>query len=110
MIGDCKGKRHQVTIYLPSTTLDAYGQRTGADTEVLADVPAKIEQLDALELIRARKIFPEATHSVDVTLYPGHGINSRHYLKWGTRRLDIGGAVDVDGTEHEVRLLCKEAL
>lgn len=100
--------RHQVDVYLPSTSLDDLGRRTGSDTLVLADVPAQIEQLQALELVRARKIWAEATHRVRVVLYPGHGITSQHYLKFGTRTLPIGAVLDGELTGVEIEFLCRE--
>jgi SPP1 family predicted phage head-tail adaptor len=100
--------RHQVSIYLPSTSVDAYGRRTGSDTAVLADVPASVEQLTALELIRARQVYAEATHRVRCTLYPDHGITSKHYLKFGTRKLNVGAVVDAENVGVEIELLCKE--
>lgn len=100
--------RYQVDVWLPSTSLDARGRRTGDDTIVLAAVPAAIEQLTALELVRARKIWAEATHRVRLTAWPGHGITSRHYLLFGDRRLHIGAVVDAAQTGIDLELLCKE--
>ena len=100
--------RHQVDVYLPAAGLDAFGRRTGADTLHLAAVPAAIEQLTALELIRARQIFPEATHRVQMVVYPGHGITSKHYLMFGTRKLHVGAVIDEKNICVEIELLCKE--
>ena len=100
--------RHQVDIYLPSTSVDELGRRTGSDTVALANVPAQIVQLSALELIRARKIWSEATHQVRLVLYPDHGITSKHYLKFGTRTLHVGAIVDEDLSQVVVTLLCRE--
>jgi SPP1 family predicted phage head-tail adaptor len=100
--------RHQVDIYLPSSSRDAYGRRTGTDTLVLQDVPCSIEQLAALELIRARQIYPEATHRVRMVLSPDNAITSKHYLKFGTRELHIGAVVDAENSGVEIELLCKE--
>jgi len=103
-------KRYQVDLYLPSTSLDRQGQRTGADTLVMEGLPAAIEQLTGLELVRAQRIWPTATYSVQLTAYPGHGITSKHYLLWGTRKLHIGAVIDTDGAEHELTLLVGEEL
>ncbi len=100
--------RHQVDVYLPATGLDSYGRRSGSDTLIYAAVPAAIEQLTALELIRARQIFPEATHRVYLTLYPSHGVTSKHYLMFGTRKLHIGAVIDSENVGVELELLCKE--
>ena len=100
--------RHQVDIYLPSTTVDAYGRRTGADTLVLRSVPCSVEQLSALELVRARQIWSEATHRVRMTAWPSHGLSSKNYLKFGARQLNVGAIVDAENIGVEIELLCKE--
>ena len=100
--------RHQDDVYLPATGLESYGRRSGSDTLIYAAVPAAIEQLTALELIRARQIFPEATHRVYLTLYPSHGVTSKHYLMFGTRKLHIGAVIDSENVGVELELLCKE--
>ena len=102
--------RHQVNVYLPSTSVDDYGRRTGDDTLVYAAVPAFIEQLTALELIRARQVYPEATHRLQMIVFPGHGISSKHYLKFGDRTLHIGAVIDEQNIGVEIELLCKEEL
>ena len=100
--------RHQIDVYLPSTGLDVYGRRSGTDTVIYAAVPAAIEQLTALELIRARQIYPEATHRVHLTLYPSHGLTAKHYLLFGSRRLNIGAVIDTENIGVEIELLCRE--
>jgi SPP1 family predicted phage head-tail adaptor len=100
--------RFQVDVYLPAAGLSKLGRRTGTPTLVLAAVPAAIEELTALELIRARKIFAEATHRVRITVWPGHGITSEHYLQFGARQLHIGAVVDAAQTGIELELLCRE--
>jgi len=100
--------RHQVDVYLPATGLDSYGRRSGSDTLIYAAVPAAIEQLTALELIRARQIFPEATHRVSLTLFPGHAVTSKNYLKFGSRTLHIGAVIDAENIGVELGLLCRE--
>lgn len=106
-------KRHQVNVMLPPRAdqtggLDRHGQRRGTPTTVLANVPAAIEQLQGLELVRAQRIYAEASYRVTLTLYPGHGLTSRHYLLWGTRTLHVGAVLDEDGTSQDVVLLCGE--
>jgi head-tail adaptor len=100
--------RHQVDVYLPSTALDARGRRTGDPTLVLAGLPCSIEQLSALELIRAQKIWAEATHRVRCYQDPSNPLTERNYLLWGTVVLNIGAVVDADNTGIEVECLCKE--
>jgi SPP1 family predicted phage head-tail adaptor len=101
--------RHQADLKLPSTSVDKYGQRTGADTTVIAAIPCEIQQLTGLELIRARKIYAEATHSVKLWGDPSITITARHYLLFGARKLFVGGVVDRENTGVELELLCKEA-
>ena len=108
MIGNPAGKRHQVDVMLPSATLDRHGQRTGADTTVLEGIPAEIIQLTGIELVRAQRIWATATYSVRVTLYPNHGLTTKHYLLWGTRKLHVGAIIDENGTQYEVQMLCGE--
>lgn len=107
---DVGRKRHIVSILLPSTELDGRGQITGDPTTVLEDVPCSIEQLAGLELIRAQKIFAEATHRVRMFGDPDHPLSSQHYLLFGTRQLNIGAVIDADNIGVEIELLCKEAL
>lgn len=107
---DVGTKRHVVTVLLPSTTLDARGRTTGDPTTVLEDVPCSIEQLSGLELIRAQKIFAEATHRVRMFADPDSPLTSKHYLLFGTRELHIGAVVDAENIGIEVELLCKEEL
>jgi head-tail adaptor len=107
---DVGTKRHVVTVLLPSTTLDARGQITGAPTTVIEEVPCSIEQLAGLELIRAQKIFAEATHRVRMFADPDSPLTSQHYLLFGARQLNIGAVIDADNIGVEIELLCKEAL
>jgi head-tail adaptor len=100
--------RHQVDVYLPSTTLDGRGRRTGDPTLILSGLPCSIEQLQALELIRAQKIWAEATHRVRCLQDPLNPLSERHYLLFGTVVLNIGAIVDADNTGIEVECLCKE--
>lgn len=102
------GFRHQVDVYLPSTTLDARGRRTGDPLLILQSLPCSIEQLQALELIRAQKVWPEATHRVRCYQDPANPLTERHYLLFGLVVLQIGAVVDADNTGIEVELLCKE--
>jgi len=103
--------RHQVDIKLPSTSTDArFGQRTGIDSTILADVPADVEQLTGLELIRARKIYPETTHRVTIWGDPSVRITSRHVVVFNGRNLYVGGVVDLDSTGIKLELLCREAI
>lgn len=102
------GFRHQVDVYLPSTTLDARGRRTGEPLLILQALPCSIEQLQALELIRAQKVWAEATHRVRCYQDPANPLTERHYLLFGLVTLQIGAVVDADNTGIEVELLCKE--
>ena len=101
-------KRHQVDIYEPATTLDNRGQVTGSDTRVMRDVPASITQVSGLELIRARKLMADATHTVEINADPAITITPRHYLLFGTRQLNIGATVDEENTGVELTLICQE--
>jgi hypothetical protein len=100
--------RHQVDVYLPSTALDVRGRRTGAPTLVLSGLPCSIELMQSLELIRAQKVWAEATHRVRCFQDPSNPLTERHYLLWGLVALHIGAVVDQDNTGIEVELLCKE--
>lgn len=103
-------KRHVVTIKLPPTGLDSRGRTTGTPSIVLADVPCSIEQLSGLELIRAQKIYAEATHRVQLFADPTHPLTSKHFLVWGSRILHVGAVIDADNIGVEVELVCKEEL
>jgi head-tail adaptor len=102
-------KRYQVDVCLPAAgALDSLGQRKGSPTTLYASVPAAIEQLTGLELVRAQRICASASYRVTITACQNHGITSRHYLLWGTRRLHVGAVIDTDGTGLELQLLCGE--
>lgn len=102
--------RHQVAIYRPTTTLGSRGQRSGADTLLLSNVPCSIETLSGLELIRARKQFAESTHRVRMFADPDTPLTPRDYLIFGSRTLNIGAIDSVDNIGVEYILLCKEDL
>jgi len=101
-------KRHQVTIKHPPTAVDSRGQKTGDPSTVLANVPCSIEQLAGLELIRAKKLFAEATYRVELWGDPSTPIQSTDYLEWGSRTLHIGAVIDPEQTGVDIELLCKE--
>lgn len=101
--------RHQVTITRPPTELDDRGQTTGDPTTVIANWPCEIKQLSGLELIRAKKLFAEATYEVRGYGDPGTPILPTDYVAFGSRTLHIGQVLDLsDETGIEIALLCKE--
>jgi len=101
--------RHQVTIKRPSTSVDSRGQRTGDPSTVIANWPCEIKQLSGLELIRAKKLFTDATYEVRGYDDPGAPIAATDYIEFGSRTLHIGEVVDLtDETGVEIALLCKE--
>jgi len=103
-------KRHQVTIKRPATGLDDRGQNTGSLSTVLANVPCEIEQLSGLELIRAKKVFADATYRVRLWGDPSTPIETTDFLVWGSRTLHIGAVIDPDQTGVDITLLCKEEI
>ena len=102
--------RHQVTIKRPPTEdLDDRGQPTGDPTTVRESWPCEIKQLSGLELIRAKKLFTDATYEVRGYDDPGAPIAATDYIEFGSRTLHIGEVVDLtDETGVEIALLCKE--
>jgi head-tail adaptor len=103
-------KRHLVNVYRPSTDVDDRGQRTGGVTEILVDVPCAIKQLSGLELIRAKKLFAEATYSVELWGDPDTPILTTDQIIWGLRVLHIGAVVDEEQTGVAIQVLCREEL
>jgi hypothetical protein len=100
--------RHVATIYRPSTSVDSRGQITGTATTLLADVPIEVQQLSGLELVRARKIFAEASYSVKMWADPDTPIKPKDYLTVGTKTLYVGSVVDPELMNRDIELLCKE--
>jgi len=104
--------RHVVTIWRPSTTLNSRGQISGDPSSVMADVPADVEQLAGLELIRANKVWAEARYRVRLLADPNSPITPKDYLTvvtaTGEKTLHIGAVIDKDQTGTSLELLCKE--
>ncbi len=101
------GHRHRVDIYLPSTSVDSRGQRTGADDLKLEAVPAEITTLTGRQLEVARQVVSNATHQVKMR-WPGFTLNTKHYLQFGTRKLQIGHIDDSEHIGRELTLLVGE--
>lgn len=105
-----KLKRHRVTIKRPSTAKGTLGQRTGADTILLADVPCSIMTLAGNELEHARQTVANATHRVEMWIDPANPLTTLDYLVLSDgRRLNIGHVDDLDQKGLEYVLLCGEA-
>lgn len=105
-----KVMRHRVDIFRKprETSLDARGQLTGDDVRLASGVPCFVNQLQANELTVARQQYASATHNVQMYADPNLALNEECYLKWGSRRLDIGGAIDPLGNDLKFTLLCGE--
>lgn len=107
-----KLKRHTIAIKRPSTTTDNRGRRTGSDTTVISDLPASIELLSGLELIRARKQYARADYRVTIWAIDSR-IKPTDFLTWTDRydeerTLHIGHVGDEDDRGMELVLLCSE--
>ena len=101
------GHRHLVDVYLPSTTVDSRGHRTGADTLKIENVPAEIETLSGRQLELSRQIVSNASHLVKLR-YVGFDLTTKHYLKFGSRTLHIGHIDDAEQIGREFTLTCEE--
>ena len=100
--------RHRTNITARSSTTGARGQRTGTDTVKVYSWPCSIETLSGREGELARQVFPSATLKV-VGRYPGLTVTTEHFLKFGTRTLEIGHVNNVDQLNDQIELLCGEA-
>ena len=105
-----KVKRHSVNIKRPSTTVGDRGQITGNPTTVAADVPCSIEPLGGRELELAKQIVANATQRVMFYTGDDWNLNTKDFLLFGTRRLNIGHISYADEVELEAVCLCAEAV
>ncbi len=104
---EANGQRHRVNVFLPSTSVDSRGQRTGADAIKASNIHAEITTLSGRQLEQARQVVSDATHRVKMR-HPGVTLTTKHYLKFGTRTLHIG-YIDDDGQQsREYTLICGE--
>ena len=102
--------RQRVDVKRPATGVDSRGQITGADVSLTIAWPCEIRTLTGVELINARQTYPTASHVVRGWWRRGDQITVRHYLQWGTRRLNIGHVNDLGQDKGLIELLCAEAV
>lgn len=106
-------KRHVVTIKRPASSgtpnLGPRGQVIGNDKTIAENVPCSIENLSGRELELARQVVSDATKRVRLFDDPDWGLNSKDYLIFGSRRLNIGYVDHPEEVQVEAFLLCKEA-
>jgi SPP1 family predicted phage head-tail adaptor len=104
--------RDRITIQARPTTKDAAGLRSGAWANVgfLVAVPAWVEELQGNELINAQALVAEVTIRVTIRGY----LNWRSDIKpecrvlFGTRVFDIKDALNPDGRNREIEMMCTE--
>lgn len=103
-------KRHAVDIKSKTTTLGPRGQLQGSDTTVASSVPCSIEPLQGRELELARQIVADASFRVTMYGDPDWSLTTKHWLEFGSRRLNIGYIRTPDEIDLEYELLCGEAV
>lgn len=101
-------KRHIVQIKLPAAATGSRGQRSGADTLVMNNVWASIEPLAGTELELARQKYAAVTHRVCLFGDPNNPLTTKHYILFGSRKLQIGFTGNGEETGYEYQLLCGE--
>ncbi len=102
--------RQRVDVKRPNTSIDSRGQIDGADVSLTAGWPCEIRTLTGVELQSARQTYPTATHVVRGIYRKASPITVRHYLQWGSRRLNIGHVNDMANNATLVELLCAESV
>lgn len=101
-------KRHLVQIKLPAAAGGDRGQRSGSDALVMDAVLCSIEPLSGTELELARQKYASVTHRVCLFGDPSVPLTTRHYLLFGSRKLQIGYLGNAEETGYEYQLLCGE--
>jgi hypothetical protein len=103
--------RHQVDVMEPPTSISDRGQEEGVDTVYMAKVPCSIEPTTAAETEIAHQMQAARTYTVKFYGDPKKPITHRHWLRYlGTRRLEIGSAIDVNMNGTEWELICGESV
>ena len=101
-----------VTVMRPAEALSDGGQKK-QPTTVLKDVPCSIKHLSGREVERARALWPEATHEVEMGGDPSKPLRTKDWLELPglageTRRLHIGDINDKQQNGLHLTLLCGE--
>ena len=99
--------RQRIDLYEDAAaSRDDAGEPIETPRLVLRAVPAAVRELTGRELERARQLVAEAT--VEVRIRWRADVTSANWIMLGARRLDIGSALDADGRQRELVLLCTE--
>jgi|DEB0MinimDraft_10_1074344.scaffolds.fasta_scaffold291583_2 SPP1 family predicted phage head-tail adaptor len=97
----------QVTFKSPSSSVDAYGQETGAETTV-AVRRATVRQMSGRELAAASQLYPSANWKV-ICRYDTALLGSETWnITYGSRVLEIGNINNVDERNRLLEFLCSE--
>lgn len=109
--------RRRITIQSRPMTVDAFGQRTGAWSDLLTRVPAGLEALSGRELVNAQALHTEVTHRVTVRYHlfladPQQAADFRVLYENGglTRYFNVLAQVNVEERNRWLELMCSEGL
>lgn len=107
--------RHRVTIKIPTTTRDAYGQEIGdvvnAPTGTLyATVWGEVQDMSGSEPFAAAELHSQITTRITVRFYPGilPPMFASVVMDSRTRNFDIMAVTDLEGRKRTLVLDCKE--
>jgi len=102
--------RHTVDIYRdPTGAYGTSGENQGQPQLIKANVPCSIDTLSGRQLEQARAQWDAAVLQVDMFADPAWNLDSRCYLKFGTRRLYVGFVNNIEQAGFEYQLLCGES-
>jgi SPP1 family predicted phage head-tail adaptor len=99
--------RERVEIQSLATSRDELGSITETWSE-LATVWASVRSVSAREYYAARQVNAEVTHRVAIRYRSD--VTPLMRLIWGSRTLEIVSALDKDGRERFLELLCTEVV
>ena len=98
--------RHRVTIQQATNIDNGAGDVVVSAWADVATVWAEVRPTSARERLAQQQVTQEVTHLVSMRWTPAIAKDRR--LKFGTRIFNIGGIINVDERNIELRLLCSE--
>ena len=99
----------QVVFKSPSSSVDSYGQETGAETTE-ATRRATVRQMSGRELTAAAQVYADASWKV-ICRYESTLMSSHNWtITYGTKVLEIGQVVNVDERNRIIEFICSEVV
>ena len=97
----------QVVFKSPSTSVDSYGQETGAETTE-ATKRATVRQMSGRELAAASQLYSDASWKVICRYDPNLMDSLTWTITYGSKVFEIGNANNVDQRNRMIEFICSE--